>query len=211
MLALKHGVKAMHTRQGDFFTFLSAHGLQAITRNWWLVLLRGIVSILFGIAAFTWPGITVLALALLFGAYALADGVLALIAAVSGSERSTPAWWLALVGVLGIAAGITAFLWPGITAFALVLVIGSWALLIGIFEIVGAIRLRHEIDNEWWLIAAGILSVLFGLAVLLSPGAGALAIVWVIAAYAIIAGALMIAFSFRLRSHHVTHGGDHGP
>jgi len=192
----------MHTRQGDIATLLSAHGLHTITKNWWLLLSRGIVSILFGILAFAWPGLTVVTLALLFGAYALVDGVLSLIAAVTGRDRSEPAWWLALVGALGIAAGIIAFLWPGKTAFALVIMIGAWALTIGIFEIIGAIRLRHEIDDEWWLIAAGILSVLFGLAVLLSPGAGALAIVWVIAAYAVIAGVLMVAFSFRLKGLH---------
>ena len=197
----------MHTRQGDFAALLGAHGLNLISRNWWLVLLRGIVSILFGILAFAWPGPTVLALTLLFGAYALADGALSLIAAVSGSDRSTPAWWLVLVGLLGIAAGLIAFFWPGKTAFALVVMIGAWALAIGIFEIIGAIRLRHEIDDEWWLIAAGILSVLFGLAVLLAPAAGALAIVWLIAAYAIVAGVLMVAFSFRLKSLHERTGG----
>jgi uncharacterized membrane protein HdeD (DUF308 family) len=193
---------AMHTSQGDISTFLSAHGLHFLTRNWWLLLLRGIVSILFGIAAFMWPGLTVLALALLFGAFALADGVLALIAAVKGNERSTPAWWLALVGVLGIAAGIIAFVWPGKTAFVLVVMIGAWAVAIGVFEIIGAIRLRNEIDDEWWLIAAGILSVLFGLAILIAPGPGALALVWLIASYAILAGILMIAFSFRLKGLH---------
>ena len=193
----------MHTRQDQLSTLLSAHGLHVISRNWWLLLLRGVISILFGIAAFAWPGLTVLALALLFGAYALADGVLALIAAVSGgSDRSAPAWWLALVGVLGIAAGIIAFLWPGKTAFILVVMIGVWAVMIGIFEIIGAIRLRQEIDDEWWLIAAGILAVLFGLAILIAPGAGALALVWLIATYAILAGILMIAFSFRLKGHH---------
>lgn len=197
----------MHTRQGEPLSFLSAHGLHFLTRNWWLLLLRGVVSIIFGILAFTWPGLTVLALALLFGAYALADGVLSLIAAVTGSERSAPAWWLALVGVLGIAAGIIAFLWPGKTAFVLVVMIGAWAVAIGIFEIIGAIRLRHEIDDEWWLIAAGILSVLFGLAILIAPGAGALALVWLIAAYAIVAGVLMIAFSFRLKGLHDRTGG----
>lgn len=197
------GGKAMHTRQDDLSTFLSAHGLHVISRNWWLVLLRGVVSILFGIAAFAWPGLTVLALALLFGVYALADGALSLVAAVTGSERSTPAWWLALVGLLGIAVGVIAFLWPGKTAFVLVVMIGVWAVMIGIFEIIGAIRLRREIDDEWWLVAAGILAVLFGLALLIAPGAGALALVWLIATYAILAGILMIAFSFRLRSHHV--------
>jgi uncharacterized membrane protein HdeD (DUF308 family) len=200
----------MHTRQGDFSALLSAHGLQSITRNWWVLLLRGIVSIAFGVLAFAWPGPTVLALAVLFGAYALADGVLSLIAAVNGSERSVPAWWLVLVGLLGIAAGIIAFLWPGKTAFALVIMIGAWALAIGIFEIIGAIRLRHEIDDEWWLILAGIFSVLFGLAVLLRPAVGALAIVWLIAAYAILNGILMIAFSFRLKGLHERTGGAAG-
>jgi len=201
-LGARRGISAMHTRQGDLSTLLSAHGLHALTRNWWLLLLRGIVSIIFGVVAFSWPGLTVVALALLFGAFALADGVLSLIAAVTGSDRSTPTWWLALVGLLGIAAGVIAFLWPGKTAFALVIIIGAWALTIGIFEIIGAIRLRHEIDDEWWLIAAGILSVIFGLAVLISPGAGALALVWLIAAYSILAGILMIAFSFRLKGVH---------
>src|SRR5262245_7289298 len=194
--------RQMHTRQDEGLSLFAAHGLHFLTRNWWLLLLRGIVSIIFGIVAFTWPGLAVLALALRFGAYALAAGVLSLIAAVTGHDRSAPAWWLALVGVLGIAAGIIAFLWPGKTAFVLVIMIGVWAVMIGIFEIIGAIRLRHEIDDEWWLIAAGRLSVLFGLAILIAPGAGALALVWLIAAYAILAGILMIAFSFRLKGLH---------
>jgi uncharacterized membrane protein HdeD (DUF308 family) len=200
----------MQTRQGDLFALLSAHGLNLITRNWWLLLLRGIVSILFGVLAFAWPGPTVLALTLLFGAYALADGILSLIAAVNGSDRSAPPWWLLLVGLLGIAAGIIAFLWPGKTAFALVVMIGAWAVTIGIFEILGAIRLRNQIDDEWWLILAGIFSVLFGLAVLLRPAAGALAVVWLIAAYAILSGILMVAFSFRLKGLHERTGGAAG-
>jgi uncharacterized membrane protein HdeD (DUF308 family) len=192
----------MRTRQDELFTLLSGHGLGQITRNWWLLLLRGIMSVVFGILAFAWPGATILALTLLFGAYALLDGILSLVAAITGSDRAAPAWWLALVGVLGIAAGLIAFFWPVKTAFALVIMIGVWALTIGIFEIIGAIRLRHEIDDEWWLITAGILSVLFGLAVLMAPRAGALAIIWVLGAYAVLAGVLMIAFSFRLKGLH---------
>jgi len=200
----------MRTRQDELFTLLTGHGLHQITRNWWLLLLRGIVSILFGILAFAWPGATILALTLLFGAYAMIDGILSLVAAITGSDRSTPAWWLALVGVLGIAAGLIAFFWPFKTAFALVIMIGVWALTVGIFEIVGAIRLRHEIDDEWWLITAGILSVLFGLAVLMAPASGALAIIWVLGAYAVLAGVLMIAFSFRLKGLHERTGGPRG-
>lgn len=193
----------MHTRQGgDRYALLSGPGLNLITRNWWLVLLRGIVSILFGLLAFAWPRATILALTVLFGAYALADGILSLVVAITGSDRAAPAWWLALVGLLGIAAGLIAFFWPAKTAFALIIMIGVWALTIGIFEIFGAIRLRNEIDDEWWLITAGILSVLFGLSVLMAPAAGALAIVWLLAAYAILAGVLMVAFSFRLKGLH---------
>jgi uncharacterized membrane protein HdeD (DUF308 family) len=192
----------MRTRQDDIYALLSGPGLHLISRNWWILLLRGIASILFGILALAWPRATILALTLLFGAYALTDGVLSLVAAVTGSDRAAPAWWLAVVGALGIAAGLVAFFWPGKTAFALIVMIGVWAVAIGIVEIIGAIWLRNEIDDEWWLVAAGILSVLFGLSVLLAPAAGALAIVWVLAAYAILAGILMVAFSFRLRGVH---------
>jgi uncharacterized membrane protein HdeD (DUF308 family) len=177
--------------------------LRALGRNWWLLLLRGLASILFGIAAFIWPGLTVLALTLLYGAFAMADGILSLGAALTGGgDRSVPTWWLALIGLLGIAAGVVAFLWPGLTAFALVIMIGAWAVTIGILEIIGAIWLRNEIEDEWLLIAAGLLSVLFGLALLLKPGAGALALAWAIGTFAILSGLLLVAFAFRLKGEH---------
>jgi uncharacterized membrane protein HdeD (DUF308 family) len=164
------------------------------------MLLRGIASILFGIAAFVWPGLTVLALTLLYGAFAMADGILSLGAALTRSgDRSIPTWWLVVIGLLGIAAGTVAFLWPGLTAFALVIMIGAWAVAIGIMEIIGAVWLRHEIEDEWLLIAAGILSVLFGVAVLLKPGAGALALAWAIGAFALLSGVLLVAFALRLK------------
>jgi uncharacterized membrane protein HdeD (DUF308 family) len=190
----------MHTRPSEAFTLRPAGGIQPLTRNWWLLLLRGIAGILFGIAAFVWPGLTVLALTLLYGAFAFADGILSLGAAMTGrGDKSLPTWWLALIGFLGVAAGIVAFLWPGLTAFALVIMIGAWAVTIGVLEIIGAIWLRHEIEDEWLLIAAGILSVLFGLALLLRPGAGALALAWAIGAFAILSGILHVAFAFRLK------------
>jgi uncharacterized membrane protein HdeD (DUF308 family) len=194
----------MHTRQSESrtgpFTLLPAAGLHALSRSWWLILLRGIASILFGIAAFIWPGLTVLALTLLYGAFAMADGILSLGAALSGTgDKSMPTWWLVLIGLLGIAAGAVAFLWPGLTAFALVIMIGAWAVTMGVLEIIGALWLRNEIEDEWLLIAAGILSVLFGAAILLRPGAGALALVWAIGAFAIVSGILLVAFALRLR------------
>ena len=189
-----------HPEQSMPFPAFLGHDLSVLTRNWWLLLVRGIVSVIFGVLAFIWPGITVLALTLLYGAYAFLDGALCLTAAVTGSnDKSTSTGWLLFVGILGVAVGVLTFAWPGLSAFTLVTLIGAWALMIGIFEIVGAIRLRKEIEDEWLLILSGAISVLFGLAILFAPGAGALALVWVIGAYAIAAGVLMAGFALRLR------------
>src|SRR5262249_54331370 len=163
--------------------------LHALARHWWLLLLRGICAILFGVLTFVWPGITLLTLVLLYGAFALVDGVLALAEAVMGGAPA-PRWWLALVGLLGIAVGILTFAWPGITALVLLLFIAGWAIATGILQIVGAIRLRKEIDNEWLLIASGVLSVIFGLILVAQPGTGALALLYVIGIYAILYGIL---------------------
>ena len=175
--------------------------LHALAKSWWLLLLRGICAVVFGILAFIWPGLTLVTLVLLYGAFALVDGVISLIAAFTGSAKPVPTWWLVVVGLLGIAAGIVTFAWPGITAIILVLFIGAWALVHGIFEIIGAIQLRKEIDNEWMLILGGLLSVVFGLIVLFAPGAGALGLIWAIAAYSIVFGILFIALALRLRKH----------
>jgi len=175
--------------------------LHALAKVWWLLLLRGIAAIVFGVLAFIWPGLTLVTLVLLYGAFALVDGVLSLAAAFTGSAKPIPTWWLVVVGLLGIAAGIVTFVWPGITALLLVLFIGAWALVHGIFEIIGAIKLRKEIDNEWMLILSGVLSVIFGLIVLIAPGAGALGLIWVIAAYAIVFGIMFVALALRLRKH----------
>jgi uncharacterized membrane protein HdeD (DUF308 family) len=177
--------------------------LTQLARSWWLVLLRGIAGIVFGLLALGWPGITLLLLVLFYGAYALVDGVFSLIAAFAGKGEGAPTWWLILVGILGIVAGLVTLFLPGISAVVLILVIGAWAVVCGIFEIIGAIQLRKEIDNEWLLILSGIVSVLFGLGVLVFPGAGALALVWLIATFAIAFGILWIVFAFRLRKHNV--------
>jgi uncharacterized membrane protein HdeD (DUF308 family) len=175
--------------------------LHALAKSWWLLLLRGIAAIVFGILAFVWPGITLVTLVLFYGAFALVDGVLSLIAAFTGGPKRAPTWWLVVVGLLGIAAGAATFLWPGITALVLLIFIGAWSLVRGIFEIIGAIQLRKEIDNEWMLILSGLLSAIFGLIILVAPGAGALGLIWAIAAYSIMAGIVLIALSFRLRAH----------
>ncbi|MGL6161566.1 HdeD family acid-resistance protein [Microbulbifer sp.] len=176
--------------------------LRVLTENWWLLLLRGIAAVLFGLLAFAWPGLTLLTLVVLFGIYVLVDGVLALVAAVRGRHKSTPLWWLIVGGLVSVAAGVLIFLYPQVTALVLILFIGAWALVRGVFEIVGAVRLRKEIDNEWLLIFIGFLSVIFGVAVLVAPGAGALALVWLIGAYALAFGLLLIWLALRLRKHH---------
>src|SRR3954454_23547594 len=156
-----------------------------LARNWWALALRGLFAVLFGIAAFAWPGITLGALVLLYGAFALVDGVFAIAAALAGQARRAPWWALLIEGVAGIAVGIMTFAWPGITAIALLYLIAAWALVTGVFEVVAAIRLRKEIQGEWMLALSGILSILFGLALVANPAAGALAVVWLIGAYSI--------------------------
>lgn len=174
------------------------HGL---AKNWWLLLLRGIASVVFGVLAFAWPGLTIISLVIVYGAYALVDGLFSLYAAIRGGEGAAPRWWLAVVGVAGVLAGIISFAAPGIVALWLLLLIGAWAIVSGIFEIVGAVRLRKEIDNEWMLILHGAITVLFGVLLMAMPVAGALALVWVIGAYAIVGGIILGVLAFRLRKH----------
>ena len=174
---------------------------QAVSKNWWLFLLRGIAAVAFGALSLFAPGITLVTLILLYGAYAFADGVFALMAGIFGGSGIGPRWWLVLVGLAGIAAGVVTFIWPAITALMLLFFIAGWAIATGVFQIVGAIRLRKEIENEWLLILNGAVSVLFGAGVFVMPGAGALALIWVIALYAILCGALMIAFAFSVRNY----------
>lgn len=174
--------------------------LHALARNWWLEVLRGVAAIIFGILAFVWPGITLFTLVLFYGAFVLVDGVLAIAAAIMGGNAA-PRWWLAIVGLAGIVAGALTFLWPGVTALVLLLFIAAWAIVLGVFEIIGAIRLRKEIEGEWLLILNGAISIVFGLVLLWRPELGALAVVWIIGAYAIILGVIYVLFGLKLRKH----------
>ncbi len=173
-------------------------------RNWGWIVVRGIAAMIFGVLALVLPGITLAALVLLWGAYALADGIIALIAAFRIRDRGKPFWALLVVGILGIAAGILTFIWPGMTAIVLLAFIAAWSLVMGIFQIIAAVRLRKSIENEWLLGLSGLLSIIFGVLMLINPGAGALAVIWVIGAYAIVFGVLLIALGLKLRSrtHH---------
>lgn len=167
--------------------------------TWWLVALRGVAAIVFGILAFIWPKITLLTLVWLYGAYAFIHGVLALVQAFTGPKEGRRTGSLVFEGIISIIVGAIAFFVPGITALALLLLIAAWAIVNGIFEIVTAIRLRKVISHEWLMIAAGILSVLFGVLLILQPAVGALAMVWWIGGFAIVFGILLVALAFRLR------------
>lgn len=182
-----------------------------IARYWWAVALRGMAAVLFGIATFAWPGITLAALVLLFGAYTLVDGIFSLVHAFSAGTRFRGL--LAVEGLAGIAAGIIALVWPGITALAVLYLIAAWGVVTGILEIVAAVRLRRLIENEWLLVLGGLASVAFGVILALQPGAGALALLWLIGAYAIAFGVLLIALGFRLRafSQQMTRLEERGP
>lgn len=168
-------------------------------RNWGVILMRGIIAILFGIFALSRPGITLAALVILFGVYALVDGVFSLFAAISGWNHREDRWLLLLEGFLGIGAGFVTLTAPGITAIALVFFIAVWALATGMLRIVAAIRLRKEIKGEFWMILSGLAGVVFSFLVMERPAAGALAMIWVIGWYAIIMGVMLTMLSFRLR------------
>jgi uncharacterized membrane protein HdeD (DUF308 family) len=172
---------------------------QNLQDNWGWIVVRGVAGIVFGLLAFVWPAVTLAVLVLLWGAYAFTDGVLALIAAFRVRDRGKPFWALLIDGMLGIFAGLLTFFWPGMTALALLAFIAAWATVMGIFQIVAAIRLRKAIEGEWLLALSGLLSVFFGALMLWNPGAGALAVVWMIASYAIVFGVLLIALGFRLK------------
>ncbi len=171
----------------------------AMGRAWWLVLLRGIAAIVFGMLAWAWPGATLITLTLFWGAYALVDGVAALWSWWHARGSGKAMWQMVLIGLLGIAAGLFTFISPGITAIALLLLIAVWAIVNGVFQIAAAIRLRKEIDNEWLMILSGALSVVFGGLMIASPGAGAMAVLWIIGAFAVAYGVLLVLFAFKLR------------
>jgi uncharacterized membrane protein HdeD (DUF308 family) len=176
--------------------------LRPLADRWWLLLLRGLIAIAFGAFAFYGPGVTLLSLTLIWGAYVLVDGVFALWAAISGEGAdSSSRWWLAAVGVLSIIAGIATFSWPGMTAFVLLMFIAGWAIATGVLEIWGAIQLRKEIDGEWALILNGVLSVAFGVFIFARPDTGAVALIWTIGAFAILSGIFYVVLAFRLKQY----------
>ena len=171
-----------------------------LSRNWWVLLLRGICAVLFGILMFANPGISLATLTTLFGAYALADGVLGAWTALFDRDTQSNWVWLLLEGLLGIAVGLLVMFNPAMTTLLLIFYIAIRATVTGLIEIFVAIRLRKEIDNEWALIFAGIVSVLLGSYLLARPGAGAVAMAWLIGIYAMLFGLLFIFLAFKVKS-----------
>jgi uncharacterized membrane protein HdeD (DUF308 family) len=176
--------------------------LGKLAENWWLLLLRGLAAIAFGVIAFFWPGITLVALTYLFGIYAIVDGVVAIWAAFNASGGDAgPRWWLGLSGVVSILAGIVAFAYTGMTALVLLMFIAVWAIIIGLLQLYAASQLRKVIDNEWWLILSGLLSIAFGAVLIAWPGTGALAVIWTIAWFAVFFGCMFIGLAFELKKY----------
>jgi uncharacterized membrane protein HdeD (DUF308 family) len=173
--------------------------LTFLSKNWWILVLRGVAAIVFGVLTFMQPAVSLAVLVLFWGAYALVDGVFGVIAALKGPHADGFPWWMLFTGIVGIAAGVFTFMSPGITALALLYVIAAFAIVRGVLEISAAIRLRHEIDNEWLLILAGVVSIIFGAVLIVTPGAGALALVLWIAMFAVAGGVLEIILGFKLK------------
>jgi uncharacterized membrane protein HdeD (DUF308 family) len=171
---------------------------KSVTNQSWLLVLQGILAVAFGVIAWVWPDLTVTTLVILFGAYAIASGVMSLWAAVGAHRVGDSPWPFIFRGLLGIGTGVVVAVWPDISALALLYVIAAWAIVVGIYEVMAAIALRKAIGNEWLLALAGIASIAFGVLAAIYPGDGAVALVWTIGVYAIVFGILMIAYGFRL-------------
>jgi uncharacterized membrane protein HdeD (DUF308 family) len=174
--------------------------IETLKRHWWVPVIRGIAAIVFGVVAFVYPGITIATLVLFFGAWVLIDGIFRVVGAI-GHRASDPDWgWHIVIGLVGIIVGLLTFHAPRITALALIIYIAAWALMVGVTEIAFAIKLRREIKGEWFLILMGLASIVFAILLLWNPVAGAAAVIWLIAWYAVVLGILAIFFGFRLKT-----------
>jgi uncharacterized membrane protein HdeD (DUF308 family) len=174
-------------------------GTVELARWWWTFILRGAIAIAFGVLAFVSPPATIAALVILFGAWALVDGVFHIAGAIQDRSMTRTFWLGVLEGVVSIIAGLLALAFPDVAALSLLLIISAWSIVTGVVEVIMAIRLREQITGELWLAIAGILSIVFGVLLFLFPTSGAITIVWIIGAYAIVFGIAMIALGWRLR------------
>jgi uncharacterized membrane protein HdeD (DUF308 family) len=177
------------------------------SHHWWSFVVRGLFAVIFGLLTFLVPGITLLSLLWIFGFFAILDGIVNIAAAFRPAGPTHDRWWgLLIQGILGLVAGVLAFALPGLTAVALVFLIAGWAIVTGVLAIIAAVRLRRHVPGEWLMILSGALSILFGVFAAVFPGAGALAIVFWIGAYAIAFGIILIILGFRVRAWLHGHG-----
>ena len=177
--------------------------LGLVTRNWWVFAVRGIAAIVFGALAFIWPATTLAVLVLMSGAYVLVDGVSLLVALVRGDELARRhGWAVAIMGVLGIVAGVATFVWPGMTALSLLYLAAVWAIAMGTFQVIAAIALRREIDGEFWMVLGGVASIAFGAFLVASPGAGLLSLVWLVGIWSVVFGVSSLGLAYRLHEIH---------
>jgi uncharacterized membrane protein HdeD (DUF308 family) len=183
--------------------------LDLVTRHWWTVTLRGLTMVCFGLVALVWPDLALSALIIVFGAYAVVNGLLHTVAAVRVVEADGSWWALLAESVLSVGVGLVALTWSGLTALALLYLIAAWAIATGILEVGAAIRLRQKIRGEWLLAIGGFASIGFGAVAAIFPGTGALALIWLIGIYAVGIGVVLITLSVRLRGlrHLDQHGG----
>jgi uncharacterized membrane protein HdeD (DUF308 family) len=173
--------------------------LGLVARDWWVFAIRGIAALVFGILAFIWPETTLTVLVYLFGAYVLVDGVSLLVALVRGDGLARRhAWAVGIMGVLGIVAGVVTFAWPGLTALSLLYLVAFWAITTGTFQVIAAIQLRREIDNEFWMALGGVASIVFGALLVASPGAGLISLVWFVGIWSVVFGVSSLGLAYRL-------------
>ncbi len=175
--------------------------LEMLSRSWWLFAIRGFAAIAFGVLALVWPGLTLVVLIALFAVYALVDGVSLLVSLARGGARRRPGWMVGIMGVVGIAAGVVAIVWPGITALALLYVVAFWSIALGILQLWAAITLRREIAGELWMAIGGAIAIIFGLYLAIFPGSGLLSVIWVLAIWSIVFGISSVLLATRVREH----------
>jgi uncharacterized membrane protein HdeD (DUF308 family) len=173
--------------------------IMILVRNWWAVALRGGLGIALGLVLLLFPLVSLRVLVLLIGAYVLADGLLALLSGVVAAREHSRWGTLLIEGILGVGAGVVAFLWPDLTLVMLIFLVAGWAVATGLIEIVAAVRLRKSIDGEWLLALCGGVSLALGLAMFLWPKAAAVALAWILGGYGVIFGGLLLALGLRLR------------
>jgi len=176
--------------------------LALLSKYWWVLVVRGVMAVALGVFAFMWPQETITALVVVFGAIALVDGAIAVASSIAGHSLTSYWWVLLLQGLLGIGVGVLTLFNPAITAVALLLYIAVWAIGMGILQVIAAVQLRHDITGEWWLALGGIASVVFGFLLIRNPAAGALTVLWLIGAYALIFGVMLMVGGFDVRRLH---------